>query len=150
MFVVRCIIANLFSPNCQHLICSLWLTNNFLQFLKYFFLNLLLSFSHFTSHFSIAVKTLPVPKDPVLLHISIHTILRCAAMHHNADVKTSLSLLCPSVATERYKSRTRSRNVRCSIRDGKYTTMSRDNRGEAAASNGLAVSNLAKKNLRAR
>lgn len=29
--------------------------------------------------------------EPVLPRTSVHTILRCAAMHHNADVKTSLS-----------------------------------------------------------
>lgn len=29
--------------------------------------------------------------EPVLLRTSVHTILWCAAMHHNADVKTSLS-----------------------------------------------------------
>lgn len=107
-------------------------------------------FSPFSSsHFTVvAITLLGRPRT------SIHTILWRAAMHiMQTSKRHSQPALFVRSATERFKSRSRSRNLRCPSRGGKYTrrtTMSRDNRGEAATRAAVAVSNLPERNLRPR
>jgi len=72
-----------------------WLTSNSraraLRSFKYILLSFSSSsFSPFTSHLSVVVWKQSSGVS-VLSRTLVHTILWCAAMHHNADVKTSLS-----------------------------------------------------------